>query len=203
MESGVVHSDGSDARRKLLQAAEAEVRASGIEERLWPVAFGKLFDALYEEGRVNDGERSRFPDEGASGGAEESLIQRIARHLGLATEIVDETFFENDGQVGVALPPSKLEDSKKAATRQLATLVVLGNQAAGISDWTPVAEIRNVCNEFGVLDIPNFAATISRMDDILQVRGKGQYREARLRRPGLEVAKHLLINFAGRSASEK
>lgn len=188
-------------RQAVLIAAQEEVRGVDLDPGLQPIAFSKLVDWIWNEGLTKG-----RPEESADSDARsadldgaESPLQRLAKALSVPVDVLGETFVVEEGRLAIALPASKLASTKKAATRELATLLVLALQLGMGEEWTSVGAIREECDEYGVLDVPNFAATISGMDDTLQLRGKGQGRVARLRRPGIDAGKELVLRFSGRA----
>lgn len=186
---------GHEARRSLLLAAQAELRVLGLEQDLRPVAFAKLLEWIPEAERF-----ANVAGSDPSAGDREAQTERsgnalIASALAVEVQTVEEVFVERDGRLEPVVPRSRLDRAKTAATRELGTLLVLARQVGEEEEWIPVSAIRDLCDEYGVLDARNFAATVAAMDDIFQIRGRGQGREVRLRRTGLEAAKKLLIKF--------
>ena len=128
---------------------------------------------------------------------EGDLVGLIAVRLGVSRDVADLVYDVQDGQLGVVLSSRRLAAERSGAARQLAQLVVGGRQAAGMEDWTPIAEVRSVVNDYGKLDSSNFAASIQSLDDIFLFRGKGASRELKATRPGLERIADLVKDLAG------
>ena len=188
---------GSEDRRSLLLAAHAELRALDLEQDLRPVAFAKLLEW------IDHAVSPDVPAPDTSGGDGRAQADRwgnslIASGLDVDAAAVEEVFVERDGRLEPGVPRSSLDRAKTAATRELSTLLVVARQVGEGEEWTPVSAIRGLCEEYGVLDAGNFAATVAAMDDIFQIRGRGQGREVRLRRAGLGVARELLMKLETR-----
>jgi len=97
-----------------------------------------------------------------------------------------------------AASAKKLPPNKALAARQLGQLVAAARQVVGIEEWTSVSTIRKVVTDYGRLDGGNFAATIQQMaDNVAVIRGKGQSREVKITKPGLEATADLIKGLAG------
>jgi hypothetical protein len=184
--------------RQIIEEAARQVEAADVPDDLRAVAFQKVVDLL----------ASRSPGEAGSGGVsgaqrpsqDTSMVDRIAAKINVDPGLVADCYYEEGGDLKLALASSRLGASRKAATRQLAVLCAAGRQAAGIEDWTGASLIREVCDYYGKFDSNNFAFTISQMDSMFQIRGKGQDREVRVKQPGYEEAAKLIAQF-GSAAS--
>ncbi len=83
--------------------------------------------------------------------------------------------------------------------RQIATLIVVGRQAAQLESdgWTHSSEIRKVCDHYGKFDAGNFGKTLRAMEDIFQIKGSGTNREVRARQLAYEKAAALMQDLSG------
>jgi hypothetical protein len=74
--------------------------------------------------------------------------------------------------------------------KDVALLVCSARQAAGLDDdgFTDIAIVRDECRDLGVLDAGNFAAEVSRLDDLMSFRGSGRSRHLKVNRRGYEQA---------------
>jgi hypothetical protein len=79
--------------------------------------------------------------------------------------------------------------------KAIALLVAAGRQAAGMEEWTQATAIREVCRNFGVLDVANFATEVASLGDVFLVRGKGQSREFKVTRHGYEEAGRMALRI--------
>ena len=108
------------------------------------------------------------------------------------------TIFSHSHHEGcVVISAKKLAQNKALAARQLGQLVAAARQVVGIEEWTSVSTIRKVVTDYGRLDSGNFASTIQQMDNVAVIRGKGQSREVKITKPGLEATADLIKGIAG------
>lgn len=181
-----------------LQKAQEIVQNAAIDETFRPIAFGKALDELLRVEAVGSSQQgTSLGKETAPYGQEQAIgagLDGIAKKLGLEVAQVAEIYFDSDGDLGIGVPSSRLAQGKKAGARQLALLVAAGRQAGGFdeSGWTQSEVIRNVCDHYGKFDSNNFAFTITKMDNVFHIRGKGLNREVRLKQPGFEQAAALI-----------
>lgn len=191
---------------EMLAAAQKAVEEAGVADDLREVAFEKALEILTTggivagEGRMLSGAGQAIsPDDSQGSSSPPSLVQRLASRLGVSEIEAGEIFFERDGDLDVTAPSSRLDSSKKGGTEQLALLLASGRQAAGLEEWTHSSRIREVCNFYGKFDSNNFAYTLSKMDDVFQIRGRGQDREVRVKLPGFERAAELVRELTTRN----
>jgi hypothetical protein len=184
---------------ELLRTAIAAVREADVPPELHAAAFGKAIELLGSSKKGTPPTAGR-PEEsriiGQSSDAD-SEMDKVANALNIDAETLAEVYeFESD-KLNVVVPASRLESSKKGATRQLALLLAAGRQAGGREEWTDVKEIRQVCDDFGKFDSANFAFTITSMGDVFSIKGTGQQRKVRVNRTGLELAASLIRGLTG------
>jgi hypothetical protein len=175
-----------DKVKDILRQAADVVAAAEVPQDLRAAAFDKAVDLL--AGRsVPDGNSGQ--ETGSPADADpDDLVQRIATKLGLDRRLVDETFEIEDGQVKLTVARPKLESAKTAGTKQIAVLLAAARQAAGIEEKTKAQTIREVADDYGKLDPPNFAATIGELGDYLSFSGGRMSREVKVKRAGYEEA---------------
>lgn len=168
---------------------------AGVPDDLRVAAFEKGFDALMGKAATTDAatpaqERGgRGPDDVPTDGPS---LAAVGARLGLDQELVDEIYYIDGENLGLAIASSKLHPAKAAATQQIAILVAAGRQAGGWDEWTPASRIRDIARDYGRFDQANFASTIKRMGDVFSFRGKAREVEVRLTRPGYEQAANLI-----------
>lgn len=179
----------------VLASTQQALSSSGIERELWPAAFSKVFDLLIQE--TSSHEEKPSGSSGTSPNSSLSKLELISQRMKIPLEVTQDLFYLEGDLLGVTLPTQRLDRSKKSATKQIALIVAAGRQAAELEEWTATAMLRETCEDYGKLDTPNFAATIASMDDVFQTRGKGQARAVRVRRPGFERAKELVVDLLG------
>jgi hypothetical protein len=172
-----------DTKEILVEAARI-VDDIGLPDELRAVGFGKAIDLVA---------RAKAPPGDASYVETSDELGSIALKLGLPEESVHGIYHRDGDALGIGVAPVMLEKSPARATKQLALLLAAGRQAGGYDEgWTTVGRIRDVCREFGRLDAPNFAGSITEMTDVFTFRGKGTKREVHLTQPGWERARDLI-----------
>jgi hypothetical protein len=193
----------------VLRAAIAAVEGAEVPDALRPIAFGKAVDlfAGAATGRSGSGSQqgraagsvSPPPDPARRNGG--SVVGRIASKLGVAPEIVEDVYANDDEGLRLVVGPAKFESAKRAATMKLALLIAAGYQSAGIEEWTPVARLRDVVKDYNRFDSSNFAVTISKMDDVFLFTGsKAPDRKVKVNRHGYEAAARLVKALTGSDA---
>ena len=102
----------------------------------------------------------------------------IASRIGVKLDDAGRMYDVSKGELRLVVGRNRLSHSKASATRDLALLTAAGRQACGIDDqWTASEILREVCREYGVLDISNFAGDLTKAREALLFRGKGAMRE--------------------------
>jgi len=143
----------------------------------------------------------RHTDEPVPGAVDEQdVLGKIEAALKLDRDVLELVYDVRDGEPELVLAPKKLASNKAQAARQLAQLIAAARQAAGLEEWTSTGPIRRVVTEYGKLDVGNFAATIQQMDKVAVIRGKGQQREVKITRPGMEATRDLITSMVGDEA---
>ncbi|HKP44924.1 hypothetical protein [Mycobacterium sp.] len=128
------------------------------------------------------------------------VLGKIAAALKLDRDVLELVYAVKDGEPELVLAARRLASNKAQAARQLAQLISVARQAAGLEEWTSTAPIRKVVTDYGKLDSGNFAATIQQMDKVAVLRGKGQSREVKITRPGMEATADLIKSLVGNEA---
>jgi hypothetical protein len=195
----------TDAIRSAAEAALRDVNAMDVTEPLdRAVLLGGVLLARLGRIRVPDtpkytGQQREDANTSSQSGAQGSdgdLVGKIATGLKLDRNLVDQVYHAVDDTLSVIVSPRRLANSKATATRELAQLVAGGRQAAGLEEWTSAGVIRDVVSDFGKYDTANFAYTVSSMDDVFLLRGKGQSRTVKVSRPGMERVSDLVKSLA-------
>jgi hypothetical protein len=112
-------------------------------------------------------------------------------------EDVSEVYAEDKGELDIVISPTKLDNKKMGATKELALLVAAGRQGAAVDEWTTLDSIRHFAEEFKKYDAPNFARAIRGMGDTFRYTGSGGELKVKLGRPGWEQATALVKGLAG------
>jgi hypothetical protein len=186
-----VNMELTEALRRALSAVEE----ADVPDDLRDKAFEKAFDWLTRESggpavssNIQRDLEVRTPSIGP--------LRQLANKLGLDPAVIEDVFYEEDGEIGIGIAASRLDRSKSGGTRQLALLVAAARQGSGQEEWTSSPEIRRVCADYGRFDSANFATTIRSMGTVFSYRGKGHSLEIRLTRPGMEQASALVGELA-------
>lgn len=131
----------------------------------------------------------------------DSALAKIAQALGVDEESLAYIYEEDGGDLRLVVRRSLLPnpDSRAAAMRDVAQIVMAGRQLGGLADWTTYERLRAEAEELGVLDRANFATEIQTLD--IRVQGGRRSREARLTRHGLDAAIALIRRVIEGNAS--
>ena len=125
------------------------------------------------------------------------VIGMLSAGLKVDRDTIELIYTEQDGEATLVVSPKKIAEGKALATKQLGQLVAAARQVTGLEEWTSVGTIRKVVTDYGRLDSGNFATTIQQMDSVALFRGKGQSREVKITKPGLEATADLIKSLAG------
>lgn len=184
---------------EILSKANEAVEKANIPDKLKNKAFEKAIE-LYSRDLPNSSSttnqqfaRDANLNSGQTGG--NSILNEIAQKLKIEPAILEEMYYVEDDDLKIIISSGKLESSNAGATKQIALITVGGRQLGQMENWTSVNVIRDKCDYFGKYDSPNFANTISGMDDVFSQKGKGQKKELRLKRPGQEEFKKLVLRL--------
>lgn len=158
--------------------------------------------------RPTDGGSDRVSDTGASPertgpGAEkkdDDVLDVIGAALKVDRDMLELVYAIKDGEPQLVVSSKRIAANKATATRQLAQLIAAARQVMRLEEWTPASAIRKVVQEFGRLDTSNFAASIQQLDNVGVLRGKGQQRELKITRSGLEDTAELIKTLASADA---
>jgi hypothetical protein len=185
--------------KDILAAALQAVEEARIPESLQATAFSKAVDLIVAGGEGPHPERpSHYRTEPKDTAVSGSLIDHLATRLKLDRDVVNEVFHEVDGEVRLAVSPSKLSNSSvKAAAQEIALLTAAARQGSEMETTTSQIEVRTIAAEYRKLDSANFASHISEMKNDFQFIGKGKNRQLKVSRPGWERAKQLVYSLGG------
>jgi hypothetical protein len=182
----------------LWEVAEA-VAKLGVPDDLRAAAFQKAVDLITSPVQPAPAGRPLAGKEPAGAISDtEDPIHRVAAKLRLDPELVGEVFHvDEDGTVRLSFGPSKLDRYKSAATKQIALVLAAARQGSGQEEWTDTGAIREVTQEFGKFDPPNFASAITELADFFGFSGAGRSRRVRLNRAGYEEAARIVERIRG------
>lgn len=198
-----------DAVRQAAAAALADVNALEVEGEDRKIVLKALLDARLG-GSVPVSPAFTVAASPASNGtkldpaqafASDDVMGRVSAALKIDRDTLDLVYALQDGEPHVVISAKKIAPNKALAARQLGQLVAAARQAAGLEEWTPAATIRKVVTDYGRLDSGNFASTVQQMDNVAVIRGKGQQREVKITKPGMEATAELIKSLAGTTES--
>ena len=185
---------------ELLKRAWDAVEASKLPEHVQGVALRIAAGHLAADVRAAASPRAaaRSGDSQASSfGADSGMLARIAQKLKADEETVSRVFNQNGDDLELVVAFGRLERTNTGATKQIATLVVAGRQAAGLEEWTSAAVVRGWCEQFKKLDSNNFASTLRQLENLFTFRGSPQARFLKATAPGWERAGELVRQLGG------
>ncbi|HKR61055.1 MAG TPA: hypothetical protein VJS64_15150 [Pyrinomonadaceae bacterium] len=185
----------------ILEDALQLTQAAHLPPNLEGIGFQKAIDYLIgSNSRSNKQLMSRAaapavnePDVGST-----SPLERIAQKLEVDLTRVEEIFsFDKDKGLELIVGARKVGSEMRPAMRLLAVLVAGGRQLGGLEEWTKLATVREVCDQYGKLDATNFSRVMNDLDSVFGYRGKaGSNREMRMNRAGWEELKTVITTLS-------
>lgn len=186
----------------ILREAREAVQEADLPRELHEVAFGRAIDMLSVQTIRGVGAAAVAPPQTAAGthGAvdQHDPIGMIAQRLQVSRENTERVYHVEGEELKLVLPSTKLSGAMKAATREIALLVVAGRQAGGLDPETTEADrIREVAEHYRKYDSPNFSKAIKQMHDVFIVRESGRKKMLKMTQPGWEKARELVSMIVG------
>ncbi len=176
----------------VVRQALEEAKAIGLSVEYERIAFQELLRAAL----ARHAAQHPNTDKGAGDDAN-SPSARLAARWGIEPAVIDNLFVFRDSELLIEVPRQRLDHSKSGATKQLAMLVCSARQVGLDEAQTLAHAIRATCEEFGVYDSANFAATLRELTGLLRVIGPGRQKAYQITRPGLERAKEIALSLLG------
>jgi hypothetical protein len=178
----------------VLRQAAAVVEEAQLADDLRPIAFARVLDLTL------GGASQAGPDPSADQPRRTGATRRaqadasdpvgaLAAKLKLDADAVERVFdFHGDG-VQLTVATSDLAESQSEATGEVAYLITAALQASGLKDEVPIQTIKEACEDRGVLDAPNFARAMSKIEGKgISKRGAGKHRAYKINARGYEIA---------------
>ncbi len=173
----------------VLREAVGAVSAAKVPEAFREVAFAKGVDYLLHG--ASPATRAGKPPPAKVVGAQHGSqggVEPIAARLELDPGAIERVFEVDGDDVHLVVARKALPASKKGAVNEIAYLITAARQALGVDDVTTAATIRNVCEQFGVLD-GNFAASVGDIGGQgIRISGSGSSRTFKINKAGYEQA---------------
>jgi hypothetical protein len=193
----------------ILENALQITKGANLPPNLEAIGFEKTIDYLLGNHSESDKQQRSQATVPSSNGSDaddsSSPLEAIAQKLQIDLSTVEEIFsFDGDKGLQIIVGANKLGSEKKAAMHKLAVLVAGGRQVGGLEEWTKLATVREVCEQFGKLDSKNFSTVMNDLDDIFGYRGKGgANREMRINRSGWEELKTAIGNLSSDTRADQ
>jgi hypothetical protein len=190
-----------------LQEAAAAVALADLPQEFRALAYERALDAVGLRCAISRAPDPSPPEEVAAGVVPSSLteggqLELIASRLELPIEAVERVYEadENDG-LRLILKRAMLPrpEQKAASMRDVALLVTVGRQAAGLEEYTSFAMIRSECQDLRVLDGSNFSAEVAKLE--MRRRGGRNNQEAKANRHHYEDTAELINEIVSKSAA--
>ncbi|MFD3401699.1 hypothetical protein ACFWUU_13515 [Kribbella sp. NPDC058693] len=192
--------DAGDEIRQAARAALEDVNAleaSGDDRRIILKAVLQARLSMHAPAAVSAASlhapaaRDRMTGPPAVAG-EADVLDKMSSVFGLDRETLELVYDVQDGEPALVISSKKVASGKAEGARQLTQLVAAARQIAGIEEWTSANVLRPIVQDYGRLDSANFASAIQQLDTVAVLRGRGQGRELKITRSGLEKVAELI-----------
>jgi hypothetical protein len=170
---------------KLLKDAWKAVEESGMPESLYETAFNRAVDLLAGPavaqppivppaaqtsppppgpGVVSPPPPPAPPAGGQGGSDEDNFYAKLTKETEVVRRRLESVVHLDENVPKMAINPKKLPSGKKAGQEFIARVILTARHLWLDEAETPIAEVRNECERYGVLD-GNFAKYMKGMDD--------------------------------------
>jgi hypothetical protein len=176
----------------LLQEAAAAVEAAELPPDLRSAGFVLAYRDLTPAAASDRPER---PTEHSTTPA--GPLGELASHLHVEFTALRRLVDLDDDGAHLLVQRRWLDEAKRPAMRQLALMTVAMRQAGGFEDWTPLSEVREVCQHYGVLDQKHFSEDVKAIAGVrIRRTSSGTEREVKATVATLEEAGQLFTRVA-------
>ena len=178
---------------ELLKQVVAILDEARVPAELRPTAFEHVWRELSQTAQPGEGPASgssAIPPPADDGGDD---YGRVAARLKLNPAVVGDVYEPGaDGALQVVVPSAALNKTKTVAQRELALLLCAARQATIEEQATEGSVIRQLCEQYGKLDAPNFAQNMKEGEHWWIIGGTTQKKTYKLRTQGWEAAAQLV-----------
>ena len=185
----------------LLRRAAGVVDDAQLARDLRPIAFARVLDltltgATPSSPTLPANQRTQSQVE-----AEPSdPLAALATKLGLDADAVGRIFDFHGGRVQLTVATSDLAKSQQEATGEVAYLITAALQGGLGVDEVSLQTIKDACEDRGVLDTPNFARAMSKIEGKgITKRGEGKQRSYRINARGYEIVAKIVERIGNAS----
>lgn len=184
----------SDNTAALLRQAAEVVEEAKLADDLRPIAFARVLD-LTLAGKTPASPSPPADQCGQSRATPSSQrdlsdpVAALAAKLKLDADTIERVFDFHDDGVQLTVAPSELANSQREAMGEVAYLITAALQSSGRMDEVPIQAIKEACADRGVLDAPNFARAMAKIDGKgITKRGRDKQQTYRINARGYEIA---------------
>jgi hypothetical protein len=174
---------------EVLKKAVEEVNAADVPAEYKVVAFQKAVEMLHQANASIEPASVRAEEDTVGN---DDVLAKIAKKVGVDKELLY-SIYDFDGALIIDSP--LLPSSKMSATREIALLVCAARQGSGQEIATGQQVIREVAEEYGRYDSPNFMKALKGLGNTVRKDGEGRQAQYRLTHPGWNEVKQLIERF--------